>query len=101
MPKQTRLTTNERLIAAIDRFSAAVHGKDQDELQAATGDLLEVFANTAQRLVTQATAFIIEQQEKERKQIEALISRLELLQRHIEQIDRILDEQARARAVGE
>lgn len=94
-------TPNERLIAAIDRFSAAVQAQDEAELHDATGDLLEVFASMAQRLVTQSVALVMEQQEKSRGQIESVIRKLELLQRHIEQIDRILDEQARSRAVGE
>lgn len=96
-----RPSVNEQQIAAIDRFSVAVVSGTRDELTAATGDLLEIFANTAQRLVTQAVHFLIEAQKTDREMMSRMREQMELQQRHLEQIDLILDEQARSRTVGE
>lgn len=91
--RRTLPATNAELQAAVDRFSAAAQGQTAD-LHDATGDLLSAFAATAQRQVMQAYALLVDKfDEVDRK--------LELHQHHLHQVDLVLDEQARERAVGE
>lgn len=102
-----RPTTNERTLAAVERFGCAVGGRDSVEVQAATGDLLEALANATQRQVTRAVQLLMERQDAERERLDEMerrmetnLRRLEIHQRHFEQVDLVLDEQARERAAG-
>jgi hypothetical protein len=96
-----RRSIREQQIAAVDRFSAAVTAGDQVAIQAAADDLLAQFADIAQRLAVQAVMFLASAQEVDREMAVRMREQLTLHQRHLEQIDRILDEQARSCAVGD
>lgn len=89
----------EQMTVAVERFHRAVTVRPhRDELLAATRGLLEALAATAQQLVTQAVAVLIERQDEQAQRLDELERRQELLQRHIQQIDLALDE--RERGVG-
>lgn len=103
MTKRRKPSTNERTIAAVDRFSEAVsRGHDQAAIDAATSDLLETFADATQRQVTKTVAVLIERQVDFVKRLDKFEAQLKLLQRHIEAVDVRLDELdgSRTRAVG-
>lgn len=91
-----RRSIREQQAAAVDRFSAAVANGDQVAIQAATDALLVQFADIAQRLAVQAVMFLVGAQEIDREMAVRMREQLNLHQRHLEQIDRVLDEQARA-----
>lgn len=86
---------NERLKIVSARFSKAVRVGDEKELQEATTDLLATLTGTAHRLVSQAVEFLIWRQDKDRQHITALEERLLVQQRHIQMIDRLIEQQAR------
>ena len=88
-----RPSANAILQAAVDRFSAAAQTQS-DDLHDATGTLLEALANQAQGQVTRGFALIMER-------LDRIEERMKLHQRHLEQIDLVLDALARERAVGE
>lgn len=93
-PPATNAATQE----AVDRFSAAAQGLTSD-LHDATGALLEALANATQRQVTQAVALLMERQIALAGRLDKVEEQLMLHQRHLAQVDLVLDEQARERTV--
>jgi hypothetical protein len=94
----------EQMTAAVERFHRAVTVRPhRDELLAATRGLLEALAATAQQLVTQAVAVLIERQDEQARRLDELERRQELLQREIAALNVRADERdgSRSRVIGE
>jgi len=78
------------------RFSKAVAaGDDEKELHAATKDLISVVNGAASKYASDAIEFLLWRQERDRAYIRHLEDQIILQQRHIQMIDRLIEQQAR------
>lgn len=67
-------------------------GDDEKELHDATRDLISVVNGAASRHASEAVKFLLWRQEKDQAHIRALEEKLILQQRHLQMIDRLLEE---------